>query len=443
MRRTAVIALIIGMSGAVGLASKAAATPSPRATVWAARYDAAKLLDRAADVVASPDGTTVFVTGTSTPAFANRDMATIAYDAATGAQVWLADYDGPGDSYDGGESIAVAPDGSRVYVTGFGNPGFTTLGYDASTGTQLWVARYAGGTPEHLLVSPDGTKVFVTGDDQTRWHVIAYDAATGAQLWIVQFVPGLSSNEHAAALSADGSRIFVTGDYYTGNNQDYATVAYDTATGGFLWSAVWDDGLHHDDHTRAVAVSPDGSQVFVSGMAAPFRTVFNTIAYDAATGAQEWVATYDNNGAGGHHVEAIGVSLDGAQVVVTGPSWGHNSMDYATVAYDTATGTQVWVARYIGPIKRGRDASDDLGIDPAGALVYVTGKSEGNGTGFDYATVAYDVATGTQVWAERYEGPADDEAAALAVGTGGDVFVTGTSMGADAKSDYLTTGRLG
>src|SRR5437867_4313849 len=55
--------------------------------------------DAASDVVVSPDGSHVYVTGwsgSSTPpgSYPNYDYATVAYDVATGTQSWVARYDG-------------------------------------------------------------------------------------------------------------------------------------------------------------------------------------------------------------------------------------------------------------------------------------------------------------------------------------------------------------
>ena len=57
------------------------------------------------------------------------DYATIAYDASTGARLWLERY-GPG----GARALAVGPYGRRLFVTGSGSgstesPGFATVAY--------------------------------------------------------------------------------------------------------------------------------------------------------------------------------------------------------------------------------------------------------------------------------------------------------------------------
>jgi DNA-binding beta-propeller fold protein YncE len=87
--------------------------------VWVERYnDSAHKGASATSVAASPSGRTVFVTGCSRGATSQLDYATAAYDAATGAQLWVRRYTGPGTSGDGATSVTVNPAGGTVFVTG-------------------------------------------------------------------------------------------------------------------------------------------------------------------------------------------------------------------------------------------------------------------------------------------------------------------------------------
>jgi hypothetical protein len=75
---------------------------------------------------------------------------TTAYNAGTGASRWSALYKGLG--FGGASSMAVSPDGSRVYVTGTTSPNPTplylaTVAYNTATGATVWADRYKSEVP--------------------------------------------------------------------------------------------------------------------------------------------------------------------------------------------------------------------------------------------------------------------------------------------------------
>src|SRR5205823_1245161 len=73
-------------------------------------------------------------------------------------------------------------------------------------------------------------------------------------------------------------------------------------------------------------------------------------ATDTATGGHRWTSAYDGPSGGDDQAAAMAMSPDGSKVFVTGPSEGAaNNYDYATVAYDVPTGARLWAARYDGP----------------------------------------------------------------------------------------------
>jgi hypothetical protein len=330
----------------------------------------------------------------------------------------------------------------------------------AGPGSRLWIERYdqaKGGrglsTATKVAVSPSGGTVYVTGFSQaegTTFDVattVAYDATTGARLWSASYNdPGSSDTTAAVVVSPSGGTVYVTGTSLQAVTGDLAhdaaaTVAYDAATGAQLWAARYSGAANRGGVADSVAVSPSGPTVFVTGFApnkAGSENNFATIAYDAAAGTRLWVTRYVGTATTNGVADSVAVSPSGATVFVTGDSQAGSSGAYVTVGYDPATGAQLWAARYTGHGSRGAIA---LAVSPSGNTVYVTGAIFRAGSDFDAATVAYNAATGAQLWAARYDGPAngDDIAAGLAVSpTTGTVFVTGERDTTDPHADIAT-----
>ena len=202
-------------------------------------------------------------------------------------------YNGPKNSYDYATGLGVSPDGSRVFVTG--PTGYTTVAYDASTGAQEWVGRFwPKGTDNEALalaVSPDSALVFVTGhvysaqgsSDSDDYGTVAYDAATGTQQWAHGYngYENYRDGAHAVAVSPDGSVAIVTGVAFERDNFNCTTIAYDAANGETRWHHSF--GGVHDSSGAALALSPDGSRVFVTGRTLrPHGSDYATVAYSVS-----------------------------------------------------------------------------------------------------------------------------------------------------------------
>ena len=366
-----------------------------------------------------------------------------------GAQLWVARYDNLGNG--GATSVAASPNGKTVFVTGYTTAGaledYTTVAYNAATGAQLWAARYTD--PGHTIdraysvaVSPNGTKVFVIGTSLTAtayyYATVAYNAATGAQQWVARYeITNPFGAPSAGAVSPDGTKVFVTG---TSDDSDYTTVAYNAITGAQLWVARYGGIADGGSYASSLAVSRDGTKVFVTGESIGTNDGYDyaTVAYSASTGAQLWAERYNGASTGERGADSVAVSA--STVFVTGSSYGGSTTnyDYATVAYSAATGAQLWVKRYNGP-GSGNDQAYSAAVSPSGTTVYVTGYTDMSPTaGYDYTTIAYSAATGAQLWLTRYNGPGDfNEAYSMAISpTTGTVFVTGYSV--DGGFDYAT-----
>jgi hypothetical protein len=443
--------LLVPAAAGTGALAAASASPAPAGgtELWLARYTPPGG-GGAAAIAASPDGARVYVTGKRTAAFA----------AATGKLLWVSPA-GPGQTV--ATQVAVSADGARVFVTGTqtlasGASQYATVAYNAATGARLWQANYGPVTAlsdaSAIGVSPDGSTVFVTGKSEIvsgntssyRYATMAYDAATGARRWTARCCRGGLAEAVSLAVSPDAARVYVTGvSISPAGSATYATVAYDAATGAVLWDRRYVEG-GTDAFARSVVASPDGSRVYVTGEAGGTDGVDDTtVAYLAASGTQLWVAHHDLSSVSGP--VGMAISRNGTELVLTGadsagPS-GSGGYGYRTVAYRTSDGHQLWARFYQGPGGGGLPAS--MAMSPDGSKVFVTGVAAAGGPRAgraDYGTVAYGAAAGAQLWASVYSGPlynGTDEAAAVAVSPDGSkVFVTGGSPEPSGIISYAT-----
>ncbi len=413
--------------------------------LWVRRYDGGNGLDAAHALAMGPDGN-VLVAGSSDGAIFGWDYCTLKYDP-NGKRLWVRRYDGLGSNCDLATGLGVDGQGN-VYVTGCANGpnsfDYATLAYDAA-GQKLWTKRYNGPGNHWDLAAGlalDGQgNVYVSGYsvyDAENWFeqaaTVKYTAA-GEQAWAVR-TDGIVDYGYALALDSQGN-ILVTGDsidfvtYF-----DFLTVKYGP-DGSVIWSQRFNRSGSLDD-TRPVITVDAADNVIVSGRSEGSNTNFSdfaTVKYDA-DGVKQWEKFY--NGPGNSDDAPVAVATDAAgNVYVTGRSEGSGTgSDYATVKYSPA-GKQLWVRRYNGP-GNGADEPAALAVDGQGN-VYVTGRSQGDGTYFDYATIKYSP-SGQVLWVRRYNGPGRgaDEATALAVDAQGNVYVTGTSYGSATGMDYAT-----
>jgi len=407
--------------------------------VWTARYDGPAHGNDApygsgtgTAIVISSDGGMVFVTGRRSDANGKYEYFTIAYHTSDGSEVWAREYATPEESQ--ATALALSSDGRRLYVTGYSalaiaappapaiaNYDFGTVAYDTATGEQLWIARYEGpalfwDVPYAIDVAsvrqPDGIRrdqVFVTGrsngassgNADADFATVAYDGLTGAQLWVARYNGPANDRDLAYAIGAspDGSSVFVTGES-TGITSDYATICYDSLTGEQRWVARY--AQSDLDLSLGLAVSPAGNRVAVTGFSVNpgALTVIDrsatTVVYDAATGAEVWVARHSEiDGAASSRVafsrngrRLYVAGLENGNVVGVGGGGVGGQVGHApalTLAYDVTDGTELWATHYLGPA--GDEGNSGLAVGPDGTHVFVTGGGQSEGA--DFSTLSY------------------------------------------------------
>jgi hypothetical protein len=367
--------------------------------------------------------------------------------------VWTGLYNHSGGSggnrEDVGLAVAVSPDSTKVFITGRSLDDTTgrdmaTTAFAAASGTVLWSARYdAGAYDNGSAILATGDSVYVTGRSLEAngvnwdWATVAYDAATGTQRWArhVAGEEGIDDTSWSLAASPDGSTIYVGGTVDDGASQpgNALVMGYDTATGETRWTGLYDSGVY--DGGLKVSVSPDGSTVYLAGGTRKGNDSmdFLAVAFEAEDpehlGEVRWTTTH-GSGQGHDTLTGAALSPDGRRLVVTGQSvGGTGNIDVHTAVFDTANGNKLWSAPYNGT----RNASDTAaGVVVAGANAVVGMTGAEGAAGFDFVTRAYDLETGAVRWTAVENGttnPATPDYlyAIAAAPSGGSVFVTGQS----------------
>jgi outer membrane protein assembly factor BamB len=425
----------IGLIGAVLLLHACTASVAPADLLWEAEYDGSGN-DIAYDLAVAPDGSAVYTVGRSM--LDTFDFATAAFDPATGAELWSQRFDAGRREY----AVAAKPaaDGAALYVTGPSfhetqNFNFETIAYDAKTGKVIWTNEYddpnhVPDRPTSMAIAPDGSIVYVSGvsgaQDRRDWRTLALSTEDGSVLWSRQY----GTRRHFewpgdVVAAAGGSSIFVTGSEKRVDQRGHdlwngATIAYQARTGDLLWKT----NVKRFTGYR-VAPSPDGTTVFLVGSIMDSRGFvdYMTIGLSSSTGEIEWRRRYSTD-LGWEQPSDLAIGPDG-NVYVTG----YAENETTTLAY-SASGQQLWKA--MDPIPFG---DPEIAVSTDGATVYLALRPSNEEIG----TIAYDAVSGGQIWSRRVMRDSIGAGRDLSLGLapdGSTVFTAGSGFSAEGDFDF-------
>jgi DNA-binding SARP family transcriptional activator len=276
-------------------------------------------------------------------------------------------------------------------------------------------------------------------------HVVAEFCTTSAvaarpvTLSILPSLPGdFAQMPTSVQVSTDGS-LYVCGFVEMPGRPDDYFLARLHADGALWWQVRrhCTIGMFAADPLIAVA---QGNRVILCGEcpdgAQPLdHAAIRTSVFDGA-GHLVWEKTYRSIGtiafARGLGVDAAGnVYVAGGSVVAGTEGRGANQ-DYLLIKY-SPDGRQLNVASYDGPTHQD-DVALAMALDRDGTA-WLTGRSMGRDTSFDFATVQFSP-SGKREWAHRYDGHAhgEDQPAAIVAGAERHVSVVGTATAATDPS---------
>lgn len=421
----------------------------------------------------------------------------LAHDAETGERLWDLVYDGPTDLSDWPNDIVASPDGSRVYVS-ISSPGVielplggtassgsdgVLLALDAASGSLAWEVRYNGEAPlgvadEEFIaidIAPDGSNLYVAGPawttetqegDPTLYgaadlFVASLQTSDGAFAWtrLIDDTTRISS-ELVTDISVTSGHVVITG--YEGTDEGMlATIsAFRTSTGASAWAAqidspstdiFWDVSIHEGRayasgvstecpacdanylvaaydletgqrmwlvdslftggdrwwtyFTGFHALSADGSTLVLAasrGSAASATDVWLP-RIDAATGAILGEATYDSPDHGYENVWGGLVSLPDGSIAILGTSW-RTATDYDTLHLLLSPDGTLARAQVVDQGNALGDVGWAIGVSPDGSRTYHAIASSAPGTLLDTLVVARSASVGTPLWSDRFDG---------------------------------------
>ncbi len=357
-------------------------------------------------------------------------------------QQWVSRYNGTGNTPD--QPVTMVLDNSgNIYVTGRSWIGtftdYTTIKINPA-GALLWSAKFNGPAnkdDESRAIAVDGSgNAYVTG---LSYNTLNGDCVTikynsnGDSVWVKRYGSDAFDAGNSIAVDNLGNVYVAATSVGSGTGQDYATIKYNSI-GDTLWVRRCNPFTNSDDFPTSIHLD-DSNNVYVTGIS--WGGKFVTVKYDSE-GVLKWTSVYNGPEPSQNGEITVMSDLDQSHnIYITGRSLGTGTnFDYATIKYNSA-GVQQWAARYNGP---GNYYDFPYGIKADGSgNVYVTGRSDGSGTSSDFATIKYN-SIGEQQWVTRYSSPGmtGDGANSLAVDGSGNVYVTGFSPGNGTSTDYVT-----
>jgi len=393
---------------------------------WTSRYGGPEMEQGSA--IVSDNLGNIYVTGSENGP-ANSDIVTLKY-SSSGHLLWVRTFNGPANSSDGAFFIKLDEFGS-VIVTGESSGIGTardiiTIKYSTS-GEQLWIERYtsSGNHNDYAgsLTVDDAGFIYVTGESNGDFVTIKYNTK-GEEQWISLY--GTDKNlelPHAIANDSSGN-VFVTGDIGNDstNSRDIATIKYNS-NGILQWISFYNGPFKEYDYGLAIGIDNFGN-VYVTGGSTDSMNYsdYVTVKYNSQ-GVEQWSRRY--GGSDNYYDQARSLVIDKSNnIYVTGYATHIGTgYDFTTIKYNS-DGKQLWTAIYHNGLN---DQAEEITIDNKGNI-YVTGRSDGNGTGFDYATVKYD-SNGIQQWVKRYDysGEYGDISLSINIDNDQNVYITGQS----------------
>ena len=319
-----------------------------------------------------------------------------------------------------------------------------TSGFIFSQVSTVWEKRYNGTGNDYdeatsVFVDAAGN-IFVAGASTGAgsgldYLVVKYNSG-GLVQWVSRYNGPGNGDDDAYLVKADNpGNVYVSGaSTGAGTDYDYCVVKYNSS-GAQQWAARYNGPGNGIDEVYSLQIDNSGN-VYVTGYSFGGSSGDDicTIKYNSS-GIEQWVRRYNGSANNDDYGNSILLDNSGNVYAVCASTETGSDQDYLVIKYNSA-GVLQWTYFYNGP-GNSEDFPSSGAID-AGGNIYITGYSVGSGTERDYCTVKLNN-NGQQLWASRYDGPDGwDEAFNVVIDNAGNVYVTGNSAGIGTGDDYCT-----
>lgn len=337
--------------------------------------------------------------------------------------------------HEGTQGVAVGPDGS-TYLTGDHIVGFDPtkifLVKFAPDGSIAWQrtwdgpAQFASNNAQDVAVAPDGSAVYVTGTSFISPNVailLKFNSADGSLVWDRSW----AGNAFPEGVAVDAAGfIHVVGSATVGSNQQIFTTKFD-AGGTVVWHNVWNTP-ESGGESRGQAIALAGGDIYVAGVTpipeapgAILRFGIVVLKIDAAGNLllQRTVIAGDSVDARG----GIAIGPDGS-IHVAGGRFDERTSDLnAFVAKFAADGTLLWNRNWGG---RSGDPAAGIKVGADGTI-FVAAITNSFGSGSDDAALLTFQPGGKVSDSVTWGGLGIDHADAIDLQPNGDVVIGATA----------------
>jgi uncharacterized delta-60 repeat protein len=254
--------------------------------------------------------------------------------------------------------------------------------------------------------------------------------------WVRRYNGPDNGRDQATAIAVDTS-----GNVYVAGNSHSPTTGYDwllvkyLPNGDTAWTQRADGWGEAEDRVYAIALDTAGNAIVTGSTTSTGANINTATIKYRPDGSLVYVKEYDGPDHLTDVAKSVAVDREG-NAYVTGYSEGAGTgRDWITIKY-LPNGDTAWTRRADG-WDHGDDVAYALALDTAGNAI-VTGSTTSTGANRNTATIKYRP-DGSLVYVKEYDGPThnEDEAHAVAVDREGNAFITGASTGA-TSADWVT-----